>query len=157
MTTPLISFDELAGEILACGARVVVSREGASFEPSEWSLVKNERGYSHYRRESAVGTAVLIASDGAPPMLSLSCAMPGDELGWEGWTEESERARQRANDAATIVAFGAVEKAFDWGTVQSGYCDRDGSASIWVTFRKQPLWERLVRRVRGRGNPCTNR
>jgi hypothetical protein len=147
MSPALLSFDEVAGQIVVCGARVIVRRGGVTFDPSDWALVEMERGYSRRRRSCELGVASLWTSDGVPTMLSVSSAMVGDELGWSGWTEDREDARKRANDAATIAAFGAVENTFEWGAVQSRYDARTGGAAITVAFRREPLWKRFGARL----------
>jgi hypothetical protein len=148
MTGNPLEFDPTSGILIVCGAHVQVGDGRPRIDDREWRLVEMERGYSRKECREGTWSAWVWCRDGVPDAISISVSQPGDEHGWDGWSLEREHARKRANDEATIAAFGAVEKTFEWGTVQSRYDARTGGASITVAFRRESLWKRFTARLR---------
>ena len=147
MSSGLLSFQPDIGEITACGASIFVHERTPRFDPAQWSLKEMERGFSRRVRENEFGSAVLYCADGWAVGLYVSVGMPGDDLGWDGWSEDQERARQTANDAAMMVAFGSLKADFDWGGAISSFDARTGSASIGIRFSRRSRWRDLFERT----------
>ncbi len=137
MSSGLLRFQPSTGELTACGASVFVYERTPGFDPGEWSVGEMDRGFSRRVRGCAFGSAALICANGQPVDLYVSARIPGDELGWDGWSEDHERARQAANDAATMAAFGSLHADFDWGSVGSWFDARTGGASIGIKFSRR--------------------
>lgn len=68
--------------------------------------------------------------------LTLLKNLPGGELGWSHWTEESEILRKQHHDAYLNILLGR-ERIFSWGSVSSSFDRKSAVSIITVSFSSQ--------------------
>lgn len=119
-----------------------------------------DRTEMHYQRESLSGGIFTVAIGFVGPRLGsieLFLHRPGDEAGWEGWSEQSELQRKADQEAWIECTFGrplrirpvrlddrdivpadtpaaARHAEFEWGEVASFYDDKGGNAFVRIRY-----------------------
>ena len=67
-------------------------------------------------------------------MVSMMLTLPGDELGWDGWTREAEDRRGAEHERWLIDCCGATNGRREWGRFGASYDQKGGFSSIWLNF-----------------------
>lgn len=74
--------------------------------------------------------------------ITLAAAVPGDERGWDGWSQGSELARKEVHDA--LLGRGMDGRSeFVWGSVNSLYDAIAASSYIRIEYATEP-WKRWL-------------
>ena len=67
-------------------------------------------------------------------MVSMMLTLPGDELGWEGWTREAEDQRGVEHERWLLDCCGVTSGRHPWGRFGAGYDQKGGFSSVWLNF-----------------------
>lgn len=90
--------------------------------------------FTRFEFTDGITMACLIASVGDTfATLSLVAHLPGDDTGWDGWSQEKETKRLEFQ-AAWLKERGIREDATGPVQVTNLYDERSGAASITVTY-----------------------
>ena len=95
-----------------------------------------------YRAEVTIGAErfIVVPRFYEAILQGVDLALTGAHWGtsWDDWSEESERARQRAHDAWLRQQLGPPPYTYPWGAIESSYDPRSGSSSIVLRYRLPP-------------------
>jgi hypothetical protein len=108
---------------------------------------RDEGSFSEWRVEGLVSrgqelSATLCFHGERLLSITLAAKVPGDERGWDSWSEESELARKDVHDALLGPGIGR-QSEFVWGSVYSRYDAIAASSYIRIEYATEP-WKRWL-------------